>query len=483
MTWIEKARNIARKLRQEKQKYHAKVLSDNAIFNNFIRTLDIEDLVAFYVWLQIPEFNYSSLAFSLLFDINPCETGSVDIDFNALLPEINEMLQGILVNFEKIDVCAEIDYLSDIIKYILDNIKEEYQEDLIKYRILKGRYDESLYGYSYYDPPAVREFMRKTFIKFFVERTNYHTIKNDLEDTAKQLNLNLEVAKYIFNRISQVINTQSQVFILGYGILGYSYLAEFKPTINYCKYDEGQYGECYYAPNRLSDLLDNGYAVSRFVNYDIDIQEFGLTSLDQVQKGFILGVTPLGYGYLLPRETIYKLVERKLSEIFTILGSPDVVRFIDEKSRRFINRLKYTAFAFANYQKPEERRDYRKSMRADQWMNLQLLRYMIENIVDPIIRKYESNPVKIRMYKSATLNLISGKAKRHTWGLEGVKALSEEEFKEWWLNHWSSYGLNKNVLLEIYEAIKPWLPQIRSLKLDLGRKVQEIRRRAAQLLK
>jgi len=38
-----------------------------------------------------------------------------------------------------------------------------------------------------------------------------------------------------------------------------------------------------------------------------EILDVKFRTLDHLQLGFILGVTPLGYGLLLPRESIYQL--------------------------------------------------------------------------------------------------------------------------------------------------------------------------------
>jgi len=248
-----------------------------------------------------------------------------------------------------------------------------------------------------------------------------------------------------------VTSAQTEAFILGYGVLGHSKL--------------GEHG---------SEL-----AKVRFIDFDKNIAEALANTLDHLQYGFILGVTPLGYGYLIPRSGAYAKKKATVSNPFggslETLTGPDAIHMVENRVRRVLRQYTYNALSFANYNKPEEQRDYRFSERADQWFALQELRYLVERIADPIIRKYEANPVKIRMYKSATLQLISAKAKRHKWGYKGFQAMTEEEFYNWWLEHWKSQGLNTQVLQEIYTRIKRWLSDWRTLKLKLGSRLKERR--------
>jgi len=329
----------------------------------------------------------------------------------------------------------------------------------------------------------VREFIRTTMMRFFVDRTNYYSIKQLVDAVAETQDMNPEVAKFIYNKISEITSLQTQAFVLGYGVLGVTPLAELELEVDFCKYDEGRYGECYYAPDRDVDLVKYGHAVTSFVSYDQSVVESAFIDLASAQIAFTLGITPLGYGYLLPRESIYKLKTRLLAELQKVLGSPEFVKTVEYKQYSFMNRLTYTALGFANYQKYEEMTDYRMSVRADQWMSLQLLRYMVENIVDPVIRKRESNPFMIRQYKNAALNLVFGPVKKHAWGQDAFKIMSDEEYLNWWISKWEKYNLDRRVLVEIYEVIKKWLPHIRIMKQQLSSRIKLSRLLSASLRK
>jgi len=442
---------LIRDLRRQKQKYHAKVLSTDGIQTNWMRMIQTSDLYPEYVWLIIPEFDFTALAMSLLFDIPPIDFENLDLNFQVELPDLTKLLQGILVDIQKIDLSELYSWLRSVEDMIERNVSEEWRESMLGSRIRKGVYGETRYARSYYDPPAVREFLRSTFQRFFLERKTYGQIISDYRASARSLNISDSLVSTVFNRISMITMAQTQAMILGYGVLGYSRLAERGSPLA-----------------RIRFMSIDGYIVESLVN-----------ALDHLQCGFILGVTPLGYGYLLPREGAYAKEKTTITNPFggstTTLAGPEAIHMVENRVRRILRQYTWNALSLANYNKPIEQSSYRYSERADQWFALQELRYLIERIVDPIIRSRESNPFKIRMYKSAVLQLISAKAKRHKWGYKGFEAMSDEEFRSWWVDHWSSQGLNSRLLEEIYDRIKRWIQDWRLLKIRLGSRLRERR--------
>ncbi len=446
---------LIHELRRQKQKYHAKTLSTQGIETLWFRMLQVEDLYPRFVWLLIPEFDFTALAFSLLFDIPPIEFENLDLNFQPQLPDLSKLLQGILLDIQKIDLSEIYEWLKDVEEMIKENIKEELQESMTATRPRKAVYGETKYGFSYYDPPAIREFLKSTLMKMFIERKTLDQIIDDFKYTSSSLNINTAFMEFVFNKISLVTTAQRSTFILGYGLLGESVLGE----------------------------RGSREGIIRFTNFNKEVVEAKASTLDHIQHGFILGITPLGYGYLAPADGVYKSPRTTVSNPFagstTTPGSPPAVRMVETRVRRIINQFRYNPFSLANYNKPEEQSDYRFSERADQWFSLQELRYMIENLADPIIRSYEDNPVKIRMYKSAVLQLVSAKAKRHKWGYKGFRAMTDDEFYSWWIEHWRRQGLNTQVLQEIYNRIKRWIPEWRNIKLKLGARLKERRYRLA----
>ena len=187
--------------------------------------------------------------------------------------------------------------------------------------------------------------------------------------------------------------------------------------------------------------------------------------------GFILGLTPLGYGLLMPDESIYALKDGN--------KNPSIIQVLVDKILGIVNRVTSTVWAYGNYNKVEEMRNYHKSDRTAQYDSLQTQRRMIESWVEARIPPEESNPVRIRQYQNAVLQLVCWKAKRHKWGFKAWESMSDDDFKKWWLDHWSTQGLNRQVLEKLHEGAKRWTSDIRQTKLRLGIKVKKERLRRA----
>lgn len=455
LTWL------ARQVQEQKKKYHAKVLSGGALFNNWLRMMDVEDLTAFYIWLNIPEFTYAGLAMSFLFDIPLSEIIPANWDFEVEMPDLDELLEGILVDIIGFDWSNVFEWMDNIDKMIDELIDDQYQDDMKRSRLEKAVYGVSKFNRSYYDPPVIREAIRSTFHRLWFQRRTVRGLIADHELLGELARVRGDIAKYIFDRISMVVYQQPSGFTLGYSLLGHSFLGEPAPV-------EGE-----------------RQAVLRSLSHEGEVFEWRGNSLDHAQIGMVLGVTPLGFGFMLPRDTVYKkpgTVKRDESGTERIVKQP-LLDFVRARGEGLIRKMPWNPLSFGNYNRPEERSSYLRSERADQYMALQTVRYKVEHMVDPVIRMYESNPVKIRMYKSAALQLLSLPYKRHTWGMEAFKAMSEEELVEWWKRHWEEQGLKTEVLEAIYERLKRWLPEWRAYKLWLGRRVREARYRLARLLR
>lgn len=439
---------LAQTLVQQKRKYHAKVLSSDALYANWLRSMDLEPLLPEYVWLVIPEFTYAGIAFSILFDIPPAEIIPVNWDFQVELPTTEELEQGILAVVNRFDWSSVYEWLSDIDKLIIENFEPEAAEQIINSRPRKAIYGVSPFDTSYYDPPAVREALRSTFHKLWVERRTLQHLRSSHDALAETLGVSPGFLELVFNKISQVFFAQPSTMILGYGVLGRSFLG-----------DKAR-------PEPLARI--------KMVDHRLELLEWLGNTLDHTQIGLVLGIVPLGYGFLLPPRSVMKkpLTPEQLLPLTV---------FVHDRGWRNIHTFTWNPFTFGNYNRPEEMTDWRRSERADQYMSLQVIRYQIEHIVENIVSQYEDNPIRIRMYKNAALQLVSLPVKRHAWGHEAYRAMTEDELREYWLRNWEAQGLNRDVLLAVYNAIWRWLPEWRRLMLQLGRRVRETRYMRARL--
>lgn len=426
-----------------KRKYHEKVLSDDGVYTTWIRNLQVSEIFAEYVWLQFSVFDLNQLGLGLVHSILPIEYEPLIVNFEFETPSTEETLQGIWAKFKPVRYDLMYKWMTDFRYYVLENIKEEFQSTLLQMMPEKAKYGVTRYGMGIYDPVVVREFLRATFHKLRLLRKPDVSWLDTMRQVVETLDLTRVTDKHIFNRMSLLFSAQTNAFVLGLSLLGKAKLTETK----------------------------DGWGVIPMIDADGNLLEVKFRTLDHLQMGFILGITPLGMGFLMPKESIYKLKDGK--------KNPPIIDFVSKKIKDIISRLSLSTWSYSNYNKPEEMADYHKSDRTTQYDLLQTQRRFIEEWVRARIPADEANPVKIRQYQNAVLQLVAWKAKRHRWGFGGWKAMTEDEFKSWWLEHWSSQGLKREVLERLYEGAKIWLSHIRDQKIRLGEKIKRSRLRLA----
>jgi hypothetical protein len=428
-----------------KQMYFKKTLSDSAIMVNITNTLSVAPLFASDVWLDVTSMDTAVVGLGLLNAITPVELEPLTVSFDYRFANPHEMEQGIWFVFEPVDFGRLYAFMTDLQEYVIANFKEQFQPEVILRLYPKAHYGITPYGRGFYDPPVAREFLRSTFHRLRLLRRTDRSYLDTLQNVTEKAEI-AGVAKDVqYNRLFLIASAQVHAFVLGLSVLGRSTLTK----------TEGEWGV---VPTRTSD----GKV------YDVKFR-----TLDHLQLGFILGVTPLGYGFLLPKESVYRMP--------TPRENPPIINVITGKARKASRSIGLTAWAYANYNKPEEMVDYHRSERTAQYDLLMADRAFIEDWVEKRIPPDEANPVRIRQYKNAVLQLVSWKAKAHAWGFGGFEAMDEAQFKAWWVDNWKQQGLRESTLLQLYEGIKPWLRTLRERKLDIGRKVRETRKRLASL--
>jgi hypothetical protein len=429
----------------QKQKYFEKTLSDNAVYLNITRTIDVAPLFASNVWLDVTGMDTTVVGLGLLNAITPVELQPLTIAFDYRLPTFEEMMQGIWVVFEGVDFSKLYAFMTDLNAYVIANFKEQFQPQVIQKIYPKAIYGVTPYGRGFYDPVVGREFLRSTFYRLRLLRKTDKSYLDTMDNASQKAGIISTAKDHVFNREFLIASAQEYAFVLGLAVLGRSRLTQ----------------------------TQNEWGVVPIKRSDGKILDVRFRTLDHLQLGFILGVTPLGYGLLLPKESIYQLPEGK--------ENPPIIDVITNKARKVSRSIGLTALAYANYNKPEEMTDYHRSERTSQYDQLMTDRRFIEDWVERQIPPEEANPVRIRQYKNAVLQLISWKAKHHGWGYNGWEAMTEEQFKAWWIDNWKQQSLNETTLNNLYEGIKKWLPMLRERRLDLGRRVKETRQRLALL--
>lgn len=423
----------------KKIKYFEKTLSKDAIYTTYVRSLDVAPLFAQYAWLQLSAFDLTELGMGLLYNILPVDFQPYNVDFTYVTPTPSETLQGIWAKFEPVDFAKLYLWMADFREYVIENFKEEFQPEILIGVVPKAIYGVTPYGRGVYDPVVAREFLRATFWKLRLIRRPDISWQKTLDEIAEYIHMVGVTDEHVFNRLMMIFSAQMFSFTLGLSLLGRS---------------------------RLTETVE-GWGVAPIKTAEGEICDLRFKTLDQLQMGFILGVTPLGYGLLLPKQTIYKLPEGK--------KNPAIIKVLVEKIRGIVSRLTYVTWSYSNYNKAEEMLDPHKSERTTQYHELLSQREFVENWVANRIPPDEANPVKIRQYQNAVLQAVAWRAKRHAWGYGAWKYMSEEEFKGWWIKNWVRQGLNEATLIALYEGAQIWLKRLREEKLSLGLKVKQQR--------
>jgi len=430
-----------------KARYFDKVLSYNAEYVNWLRSLDTGRYFMDYAWSLVFQFNTAVLSFTISFDLPPIDLEPFNLDFKVELPDWSKLLQGILIDIQRLRFDVEWPWTISVEDFLEANIEEPFIKPIEETRPKKAIYGQSRYDESIYDPPAIREFIRSTLAKIYQRRVTMTTVLEEVKNLRDTLNLNPHVAHHLFTHLDMIVRAQTESFILGYSVLGKSKLAR-----------------------RASDE-----ALFPFIDLEGRPYEAKAMNLAHLQHGFILGISCLGLGVLMPRQDIYTKPTKPSPTGYIVPSSPPFIELMLRKVLRLRDTYTLTTYALANYQRPEERQAFYRSQRADIYHSLMALRRHIEDLVASILRGRDVDLFKARMYKMAAQQLIGHPAKRHMWGFKAYQAMSEEELKEWWIKHWTAQGLDPSILEEIYRIVSRFAIAVRRSKLALGERLRRER--------
>ncbi|RLE64036.1 MAG: hypothetical protein DRJ38_06255, partial [Thermoprotei archaeon] len=142
----------------------------------------------------------------------------------------------------------------------------------------------------------------------------------------------------------------------------------------------------------------------------------------------------------------------------------------DLYERLWINarsRLAATALAVGNYQTREEMERWTKSERLDVYALPVAQRMHLERLVESVVRAKEPDVdvYRLRLYKSAVLQIFAVMGSPHRWGNEAIRGLTEEEFRAWWLDTWEAKGLRRDVLEALYSELRKYIDTFVSRRL------------------
>ena len=428
----------------QKEKYFEKVLSADGFTATFMRYLDYAPIFARELWSDIPLFDLTNLGIGLMYNLTPVELEPLSVFYLPTWPTDLELNLGIQIKFELFDFSIEFPEFLFPFDFLLSLFDLQFLFDLLNSLLLKAYFGTGKYGFSVYDPSPFREYVRGTLYKNrqmkYLDIT-FQSMSTILEEVTGVH----EQTDYILNsRIDFLRSAQRELFVIGLSLLGKGKL---------CRGD----GE---------------YAVFQTLDANGNPVEVKVKFLEELMFGLWLGIIPLGFGCLMPRRTVFRFDDPK--------KMPKFFYYLDKKIRAFIHQYIMTPFAWRNYTMSEETLSPHRSERTMQYHSLQTMRSMVESFVEKILPPSEKDAVRLRQYQNAVLQLISYPTKRHKWGFGAYKAMTEEEFLEFWFSYWEAQGLNRDVLNNLYEGIKPCLSQLREEKLRQGMKLKTERTNLAK---
>lgn len=419
-----------------KKKYYDKVLSPNAMWNVYLRTIDVEPLMPYYLWTNIYPFDLAQLGIGLIFSITGINFDALKLGFTWSTPTWTELSWGILIKFEPIDWTIFFPELGDFDLFLDLNFLEEFIPQTLK----KAYYGKSKYDESFYDPSHFIEMITSTIWRLRQMNPSDPLYRQTIMELAELLGIQEATLTFITDKVNMILAAQEQTFILGLGILDISILQE----------------------------PEDGYVKFTFTDHAGKTHEVYIKNLSDLLYGLILDVTPLGYGILLPEEDIHRLDEET--------GDIRFLSFLYTKNETIRNTLPLLPFSFSNYQTFNEMANVHANQRVSQYDALNHLRNLLENWVAMNIPLEEANPMTIRQYQNAILQYFGWLTKRHTWGMDIYKQMSEEEYKNFWIKYWVAQGLRESTLNKLYDGMELWKKAILREKQNLGKLIQQTRK-------
>lgn len=420
----------AHKIISEKVKQFRKTQSQEALEEQIFEYYKLLPSIAQEFEMNIFESAFSSVGTALTFDVNFNEIPTYYLSFKTKLPSPEQYALGKLINVEKMYALENYPeyapWFRDVYTFVYTHINPAWAWE----RLEKARYGISRYGESYYDPNKVRDFIRATALEVTKKARSIQSAAIIFRTLAETLHINPDVADYYFAQLMAWFFAKYHCAMWEYAWWDVTEWCEEKcegepegvlRTVNLELGEETIYVEHY------ADIW--GGSSWDFARWDLSY--WALDKLPTVED--------------VPHESKYALV-----------GLADAL------AREARSRLLYTPLFLANYQTAHERSSPFASRRTHMFGYARTIYYTVKNIVDNMLRNV---PSFIRsMYVAAVMSLIGRLTAIHRWGTEAYRDLRVDELKEQWVNEWSSKGLDRNVLSQLFDRVRPLIEAVRDVR-------------------
>jgi hypothetical protein len=376
----------AERVLEQKLKLTQKSFTDDAIDQNFFKLLDVHEWATFEGEATLSDTLFTSLVATLLYGIPLADVVPWQQLFRTELPTAEEFLRGVLIRVERVapeEVVPALETVEGTLGYIF---VEPVAETVTPRVPGKAVYGVSRYDQSYFDPTAVREFLRSTAYAVTKRGTSFTGMRDEMAALAEALALRPEVAEDLLNRALLVEAVKWQG-----AIADYAWADETVVTDGRVRFRAGTGEEVEVEVAHLLDAVAGCYA------------DFSFAGACYAMPEDYYRYYPLRYDPAAARIALDYLVS-----LFT---------------RCFRDHLTLAALALANYQTAEERARV-VTPRAETYAlavsQCQRLNSLVEGFVQQA--KPDVTAVELNLYRTAVRALYSELYAVHRWGSETQRA-------------------------------------------------------------
>jgi hypothetical protein len=404
---------------EQKVAYWQKVLSDPAVDQVTFRMFDVASVVGAIGDMIMSDTLYSTLVSAVHFGIPLAEVVPWQVNFRLELPSIEEYLAGVLIKPVPVSP-EEVEPALGVLDKVLDLIFSPEARPAPPGKAVYGR---SRYDESYWDPVAVREFLRSAIYAVAKKGTADAAVREELAALARALGIPEHVAADIYHRLAMVTAARDQSAPTDFAWIGFS---------------------------RLSG--EGGVARVKVRSWTGEEVEVEYGSLLNLIAGAYIGLTCIGLSYIMPVDWAgaggLRVDPRSLRAVIALLK--------DALVKSFSSNVTYNALTVANYRDAFEGGrpgGYRTESYAIPVSHAEKIATIAREVVSRLAPG--AGAVVRRLYEVAAQEVYSALYKPSGWGREVYRAMAPEELRAAWLEKWAARGLDRAVLERLWDAVKP----------------------------
>jgi hypothetical protein len=420
---------IASRIVEQKVKYWMNTLSQDAIEDNMFTVFDVKDNLDLKYDLTTFDSLFSTITVALAYSIPFTEMPAFSNVFNVYLPTDEMFVKGVNLEIERTTV---FDKYPDVAKFIEDlkqYVQTHFPPAVAETTLEKAYYGVGRYGYVYFDPRPIRDFLKSTIFKEAKRSVSPRTLAIIYKAFIKALNLDPGIVNQIYIVLRAFDN------------------AKFKAAISN------------YSWSDVTEVLEESNQKIKVPTDDIDGR-----SLEFEARG--LGDLWLKVFSVLTGIDLDTLLEKGLPEVEEV---PDVSKraedaVTDRVAREQKSRLNSLSLLVSNYQTADERTKMHGNMRVEIWGSSRKIYYGLKEVVEreidnmlPDLPRFVKN-----QYNVAVQQLYSRLTRDGGWGYEAYRSMSIDQLKTEWVEEWKMKGLNGDILDKLFDKMLIWIERFAS---------------------